>query len=119
MSPGQNQGKPISLRRKVCSERCKGGEVELELRRVTFADSTAARTKVLFVSLLEDAHVEENYSSHVSASNIPGALVISLVMLPLDLLAYAFGHEYCPDQPVTRPDKTVAVIFAKDHRVRY
>lgn len=101
-------------------KKCNGGDVELELSRVTFADSSTARTKVFFLSPLEDAQVEENYSSHFSASNIPGALVISLVMLPLDALAYTFGHDYCPDQAViTRPYKTVAVIFTKDHRVRY
>jgi hypothetical protein len=100
--------------------KCKGGDVELELSRVAFADSTTARTKVFFISPLEDAEVAENYSSHFSASNIPGALVISLVMLPLDLLSYAFGHDYCPDQVVIpRSAKTVAVIFTKDHRVRY
>jgi hypothetical protein len=99
--------------------KCRGGEVELALSRVTFADSTTARTKVFFLSPLEDAQVNENYSSHFSASNIPGDLVVSMVMLPLDLLAHAFGHEYCPDQPITRPGKTVAVIFTKDHRVRY
>ena len=99
---------------------CKGGDVELEPSRVAFADSTTARTKVFFISPLEDAHVDENYSPHFSASNIPGALVFSLVMLPLDLLSSAFGHDYCPDQVVIpRSAKTVAVIFTKDHRVRY
>jgi hypothetical protein len=101
-------------------KKCIGGEVELELSRVTFSDSSTARTKVFFLSPLEDTQVDEIYSSHFSASNIPGALVISLVMLPLDLLAYAFGHEYCSDQTViTRPYKTVAVIFTRNHRVRY
>jgi hypothetical protein len=100
--------------------KCKGGDVELEFSRVTFADSSTARTKVFFLSPLEDAEVDENYSSHFSASNIPGDLVISLVMSPLNLLAYAFGHDYCPDEVViTRPYKTVAVIFTRDHRVRY
>lgn len=100
--------------------KCKGGDVELELSRVTFADSTTARTKVFFISPLEDAEVDENYNSHFSASDIPGALVISLVTLPLDLLSAILGHDYCPDQVVIpRPGKTVAVIFTKDHRVRY
>ena len=95
--------------------KCIGGDVELELSRVTFADSTTARTKVFLISPLEDAKVDENYSSHFSASDIPGALVISLVMLPLDLLSYAFGHDYCPDQVVIpRSGKTVAVIFTKE-----
>jgi len=100
--------------------KCKGRDVELEFSRVTFADSSTARTKVFFLSPLEDAEVDQNYSSHFSASNIPGDLVISLVMLPLNLLASAFGHDYCPDDAViTKPYKTVAVIFTKDHRVRY
>ena len=60
--------------------KCKCGDVQLELSRVSFADSTSARTRVLFLSPLEDALVQENYSSHFSASDIPGELVISLVM---------------------------------------
>jgi hypothetical protein len=98
---------------------CNGGEVHFELSQISFADSTTAKTKVFFVSPKADAHVEESYDSHFSPMDIPGEVVLSLILTPFYLLDFARGRCTHQSDYIKPANSTVAVIFTKDHRVRY
>ncbi|MGA8622604.1 MAG: hypothetical protein WB660_29280 [Candidatus Sulfotelmatobacter sp.] len=100
--------------------KCQGGEINVELNQVSFADSTTAKTKVFFVSPRPDANVEANYDSHFTPSDIPGVTAWALLTSPFYLLR-PFGHHPCSLQSdyIKPANSTVAVRFTKDHRVRY
>jgi hypothetical protein len=107
---------------KNLDKKCGYRIVDFDLKQISFADSTTAKTKVLFVSN-RDVDVADNYSSHFTPSNIPGVAVQSLAMLPFDLILIPVEHftNNCwPQILYERPaDSTVAVVFRRDHRVRY
>ena len=110
--------------------KCRDGKIEWELRHISFADSTAAKTKVLFVTRDPDFPVEDSYSRNPSAGDPDlttkdalGLLLMTVAALPYLLVSMllekdrgdcAFGTEY-----FLLANSTVVVVVTKDHRVRH
>lgn len=111
------------------AKKCGDGQIEWELRHISFADSTKAKTRVLFVSKNPDFAAEDSYSGNpcgepdLNTKDALGLGLMTVVALPYLLISMllerdrgdcAFGTEYF--LPV---DSTVVVVVARDHRVRY
>jgi len=112
------------------AKKCQDGQIEWELNHISFADSTTAKSKVLFVTPKRDFPVEDSYSRNPGAGdqdlNTKDALglgLMTVVALPYLLISMllerdsggcAFGTEY-----FIPTNSTVVVAVTKDHRVRH
>ena len=112
------------------AKKCRDGQLEWEFSRISFADSTTAKTKLLFVSARPDFPVDDSYSHRPSAGSPDlntkdalGLFVMTLVVLPFLLLSMLFEHDRgdCSfgGEYFLPANSTVVVVITRDHRVRY
>lgn len=111
------------------AKKCGDGQIEWELRRISFADTTTAKTKILFVRENPDFPVDDSYNRNpegdadLNTKDALGLGLMTVVTLPYWLISMlferdrgdcAFGTEY-----FLPADSTIVVVVARDHHARY
>jgi hypothetical protein len=106
---------------------CYEGELDWKLKRITFPDSTTAKTAVAFVDSKPDAQVPSSFRlSHqgddISTRDALSLLAVTAVVWPYLLADEALHHDEkgCSLGPeyYLPANSTVAVVLTRSHRVR-